>query len=86
MAKSTPEEIEYEPPTCIRMSKDQAQEVSIGDKVKITVQGEVTSISRDDFGPLDKANGKYRVELKKASVSQISTDMADKELRSLQGK
>lgn len=61
-------------PTRIRLTKDQAGDVAIGDKVSITVSGEVTGITaQKDYGPKGKETVTgYEVELSKSKVTGMS--------------
>lgn len=69
-----------ESPTRICVTKDQAGDVSVGQKVSITVKGEVQGI-RKDYGDVSK----YEIELKDSEVTDISTNKADKELANFMG-
>ena len=60
-----------EPPACIRMCKEQAKKYSIGDKVRITVSGEVQAI-RKSYG--DPKENRYEVELKNSKVADESEE------------
>ena len=77
----------YEPPTCIKLTKDQASQIAIGDKTSFTVSGEVTAIrARMGFtGDAEKVEG-YEVELKKSKVTSISGNPAEKALKDLKGE
>lgn len=69
----------YDPGMCLRMTKEQAAELTIGEKVKASVTGIVKGM-RECYD--DK--GLYDVDLKKASVSDVSvTNTADKAYRKL---
>jgi len=82
-------------PTNITVSKEQASNLSIGDKVSITVKGVVTGIREKYYmesGPMDMKKEKkkepqyFDVELKKTSVSGIEGNKANKEYDKMIGK
>lgn len=77
----------YIPPTRIRVNKDQASEIAIGEKVTITVTGSVVAIQaqKDYRDGKDVING-YEIELDKSSVTDISGNPAEKAIRDLKGK
>ena len=78
----------YTPPTQIRLTKDQAADFNIGDKVTISVTGKVVSIrqnkSWDPNTDKNKVVG-YEVELEDSSVVDISTNPAVKSLEDMKG-
>lgn len=67
-----------EPTTTICMSKEQAGDVSVGDKVSVTVSGEVVGIERryDD-------EKRFDVRLKGTRVDWIEGNRADKALKEM---
>lgn len=69
-----------ESPTRICVSKSQAGDVSVGQKVSITVEGEVQGI-RKDYGD----GSKYELELKDSEVTDITTSKADKAYDEMMG-
>ena len=79
-------------PTCIKVSKEQAGKVSIGDKVSIKVQGIVTGVNeRTNYGMVEvnskpKKEKYYEIELKESSVSEILENKADKALKEMTRK
>jgi uncharacterized protein YpbB len=80
MSSSPVEKAEpYDPGMCLRMTKDQASKLVIGEKVKASVTGVVKGV-RECYD--DKT--KYDVDLKSASVSDVSTtNTADKTYKKL---
>lgn len=82
MSMATP----YSPPTRIKLTKDQAKDFSIGDRVKISVSGNVIGINATK----NYENGKdvitgYEVELDKSSVVDVETNPAKKSLAEMRG-
>lgn len=70
-----------QPPTRVCVTKAQAGDVYVGQKISITVEGEVQGI-RKDYGD----GSKYEIELKDSEVTDISGNKADDELETLAGK
>lgn len=70
-----------ENPTRITVNKSQAGDVSIGQSVSITVEGEVQGIRKDYVD-----GAKYEIELKDSEVTDITTSKADKALDEMMGK
>lgn len=62
------------PPTCVRVTKEQAQGFTIGQKVNILVSGEVQAIRKRYGDPKEKNN--YDLEIKDAKVSDESEEEA----------
>lgn len=60
-----------EPSTCIRMTKEKVKKYSVGDKVSITVSGEVIAI-RKSYG--DPKEDKYELEIKHSKVVDESEE------------
>lgn len=74
----------YEPPTRIKVTKAQAGQVSVGDRIQVTIAGEVTGVTQcSSYGDTPKS---YELELKKSKVSGLSYNKADRELRKMMGK
>lgn len=69
----------YEPPTMVKMTKAQAGQLSVGDKVSITISGEVQGIRKH----FDTAS--YEVEIKDSKVSGIEGNSADKAMKEMRG-
>lgn len=87
-APSFPVSTSYTPPTQIRLTKAQAGNFSIGDKVKISVSGKVVGIRQNkswngNTGK-DEVVG-YEVELEDSSVVDIETNPAAKSLKEMKG-
>jgi len=83
--------------TRLVITKEQASNVSIGDKVSVTVNGVVTGISENmsyAMTPMDvnkkeekKKEPKYfDLELKKTEISGLGGNKAEKEYRKIAGK
>jgi hypothetical protein len=72
----------YEPPTCIRVTKDLASQFKVGQSVSLTVSGEVKGVS-ESYGD----DGKYEVQLKKTKCSGVRSaeNRADKAMKSMMG-
>ena len=71
----------FETKSELKFTKDQAGNVSVGDKISVMVSGEVIGI-RQTF---DDKN-KFTVEIKNPQHSNIKTNSADRELKKLKGK
>lgn len=69
----------YEPQTTILVTKDQAREVSVGDKVEITVSGQVVSAGEQQYSNRPT----FEIRLKNVKVENIDGNGADKEIRSM---
>jgi len=69
-----------EPKTCIPVTKEQAKQVSIGDRVEISVEGEVSGVHERYDG------GGYDLELKTPNVSGIKGNQADKAYKEMKGE
>lgn len=81
MAKKRPtfdSPLKIEPETFLVMPKGKASQLSIGDKVDVTVAGEVIGIEQDYA---DK--GVFRVRIKNPKVGQIAGNGADRALREM---
>ena len=82
-----------EMPTRIKLSKEEVNKISVGDKVKIEVHGVVTGVSsNNNYGtPVaigDKAHKseiQYEVELKGVS-SKLNVNKADEALKEMSKK
>ena len=78
----------YTQPTQIRLTKEQAGGFSVGDKVKVSVEGKVVGIRQnktwDHKANKDVVMG-YEVELEDSSVVDIQTNPAEKALKDLKG-
>ena len=76
----------YTPPTQIRLTKEQASNFSVGDKVKVSVEGKVVGIrqnkSWDSKTDKNTVTG-YEVELEDSSVVNIETNPAKGALENL---
>ena len=86
-AAEVPMSMPYSPPTRIRLTKEQAGDFSIGDKVRISVSGNVIGI----VATKNYQNGKdvitgYEVELDKSSVVDIETNPAVQSLKEMRGE
>ena len=68
------------PPSIIRVTKEQAKEATIGEKISITLSGTVKSI-RQCYD--DKEN--YEIELSDSESTDISGNKADKEYANFMG-
>ena len=82
-------------PTRIMLNKEQASELSIGDKISITVSGVVTGISERMYDqptadgekkPKKEKEKYFDLELKKTTISGIEGNSADKEYKKMGGK
>ena len=60
-----------EPPTCIRVTKEQAKDYHVGQKVSVTVSGEVQAI-RKSYG--DPKENRYEIEIKNSKVLSESDE------------
>ncbi len=67
--------------TELSVTKDQAGDVSIGDKLTVYVAGEVVSV-RPDFGE----KGKFVIEIKNPQYSEIQVNLADRAVKKLLGQ
>ncbi len=65
--------------TCVPVTKEQAKQVSIGDRVEIAVEGEVSGVHERYDG------GGYDLEIKTPSVSGIKGNQADKAYKEMTG-
>ncbi len=74
-----------EPATSIKVNKEQAGEVSIGDKISITISGEVKGIRESYFTTQDGKPKYWEIELRPSKVDNIGGNKADKSLKSLKG-
>ena len=76
----------YIPPTRIRLTKEQAGEISVGDDIKVHVSGKVAGIqqtkSYDHKKKKDIVTG-YEVELEKSSVVAIENNPARAALKEM---
>ena len=90
-AKKSPQAVEApmkpfspppEPPTPIRMSKGEATNFSIGDKVTVTISGEVVNI-RECYRSSENEIPKYDVDLKDSHIVRLEGNMADKEMKTM---
>lgn len=68
----------YEPTSSIYLSKEDAAGLSIGENVSLSISGEVIGINKD-YGD----SKKYRVEIKKAKVTGVDANEADREYRKM---
>lgn len=72
----------YVPPICLRVTKEQVVDLSIGDKIKATVSGDISSVRKID---IDGRKLSYEIDLNPSVVESISGNRADKELRQMTG-
>ena len=70
-----------QPPTRICVTKAQAGDVYVGQKISITVEGEVQGIRKDYYD-----GTKYEIEIKDSEVTDISGNKADEEYEGMMGK
>lgn len=66
-------------PTVIRMTKAQAEEISVGEKYTMTLSGEVQGIRKTPGSDL------LEVEIKSPGISEIKGNTADKAFRDMLG-
>lgn len=65
---------------CVQISKDQAKQLSVGDKVEITVSGEVTGVQKMFDG------NEYDLHLENYTLSGLKGNSADKALKEMTGE
>ncbi len=71
----------FEPKTRVIITKEQAQGISVGQDVKITIGGSVSGIS-ETF----EDKNKFDLEIKKTQVSGIKSNLADKAVKEMSKK
>jgi len=75
MANSEP--MKYVPTSVVRITKSQAAELSIGEKVSLQLSGEIQALRKsDDY---------YEAEIKGASVNGIEINKADRAMNEMTG-